>query len=227
MLHIRIQKMNLKSLILLLGFCFFNVHGLLGQPDNPTLTFASLHGTSGAIQTSDAKTIGKFRGNIGVFENFRSDSLDRITFCFGVHDHIEVGLQSEIPTKADPRMNFFFKVKGNDQGNYFGLKSKFIPATAFGIHRRGAFAVASYQIHKVLVSVGYNFSDDTNGAFANLSYYPVRFIAVQAECLSNVIGVGLRGNYKGIEMSLMYSHPLSTSQFISENRYLRIAYNFR
>jgi hypothetical protein len=191
------------------------------------LKFASIYGTTGAIQTSNARTVGKFKGNVGVFENFKHDSLDVLIFSFGVHENIEVGIQSEIPSNLNPKMNFFFKVRGSEQGNFWGFKSKFLPSTAFGINKNSAFAVASYIIRDIDFSFGYNFSDYSKGMFVNFSYQPLKFVAIQTEYLGNSIGFGLRTQYRGIELSLIYLHTLYEKNNFSQKAYWRIAYNFK
>ena len=188
--------------------------------------FASRYGVTGVIQTADASTVGKFKGNIGVFENLRFDSLDNLVFAFGVHENIEVGIQSEIPSHRDPRMNFFFKFRGFDQGHFFGLKSKFFPSTAFGIHSRSAFAVASYDLKFLRLSTGYSFSDYTKGMFFNFSIYPIKYGAVQFEYVENTIGAGLRGVFKGVELSMIYMYNVDDQRLHGRNAFLRLGYNF-
>lgn len=221
----KMKRSGEKALFLIIFLlATFNVQG----QDSTRLksNFASLFGTTGTIQTPNTRIVGKFNGNIGVFENFGYDSLDNLVFCFGVHKNIEVGIQSDIPSKFNPKINFFFKIKGTEQGNFYGFKSKFIPSTAFGINRNSAFAVASYEIKDVEFSVGYNFSDSRKGMFSNISYQPFKFAAIQAEYVNNHVGLGLRYEYIGIEFSLIYSHSLYYENFLSQKAYWRIAYNF-
>lgn len=137
-----------------------------------------------------------------------------------------MGIQSDIPSLINPEMNFFFKIKGTEQGDFYGFKSKFLPSTAFGINRNSAFAVTSYEIKDIEFSVGYNFSDYSKGLFSNFSYQPFKFAAIQAEYVNNTVGFGLRSEYVGIELSYIYFHSLYDENFISQNAYWRIAYNF-
>lgn len=203
----------------------FNVQGQ--DSKRQKFNSASFFGTTGAIQTSNTSTVGKFNGNVGVFENFKYDSLDILVFSFGVHKNIEVGIQSDIPSNLNPKMNFFFKVRGSVQGNFWVFKSKFLPSTAFGINKNSAFAVASYEIKDFDFSFGYNFSDYSKGVFVNFSYQPFKLAAIQAEYINSSVGFGLRTQYSGIELSLIYLHTFYDKNIFPQNAYWRIAYNFR
>jgi hypothetical protein len=217
----------MKKILSLFFFLCFITLKVRGQDSiNVRRHFASIYGTTGLIQTSNTNTVGKFNGNIGVFENLSADSLDNLVFCFGVHQNIEVGIQSEIPSQPNPRMNFFFKIKGFKQGDLFGLKSRFFPSTAFGIHRKSAFAVASYAFRLFSFSSGYHFSDLSKGIFANFSFHPSRQGSFQCEFIDNTAGFGVRTYYRGIEFSLVYLHKLKDEKIMKENAYWRIAYNF-
>jgi hypothetical protein len=201
---------------------------LKGQDSTtPKFPFASIYGTTGIIHTPNTSMVGKFNGNIGVFENFRSDSLDQLVFCFGVHPNIEVGIQSEIPTQPNPRMHFFFKIQGFQQGRLFGLRSKYIPSTAFAMQKNGAFAIAGYAFRSINFSGGYGFSDFSQGVFANVSFQPIKYAALQSEYLDDSLGLGLRSQYRGIELSVVYRHGLGDEEFRGHNAYWRIAYNFQ
>lgn len=123
-------------------------------------------------------------------------------------------------------MNFFFKIKGFQQGQLFGLRSDLLPSTAFGIQRNSAFAVASYDFRSIGFSFGYNFSDYTKGMFANFSFHPIQYAAFQCEYLDNSFGIGLRTYYRGVELGVVYLHNLDNEEFIKEHAYWRIAYNF-
>ena len=199
---------------------------LFGQNDKEMHLFSSLYGTTGSILTSHAYTVGKFKGNVGVFENFSTDFEDNLIFNFGVHENIEVGIQSEIPTHPDPSMNFLFKIRANEQGSYLGFRKKWIPTTAFGIHRNNAFAVASYDFDFLQWSLGYNFSDDRQGLFSNLNI-PIKKIAVvQLEYVDDKLAAGLRCRYKGITSSIIYFHNLKEKSLNNENAYWEVSYHF-
>jgi hypothetical protein len=102
-------------LLSLYSYCnAFSLDSLLLQ------NYPSLFGSTGAVLTPDARTPGRFRGSIGVYENFQTELEDNLLFLSGIHDQLEVGLQSDIPAQADPELNFFFKIRGNSQGSYFG-----------------------------------------------------------------------------------------------------------
>lgn len=217
-------SIHLKGLIFLSGFFYGQLS--YGQ-DTPNPVLSSIYGTSGAIRTSEAFTRGKFMGDIGVLENLEADTKDRITFCIAIHEHLEVGIRSDIPSKKNAQMNFHFKIRGNDQGNYFGIKKRWIPATAFGINQESAFAVASYRIKRVRFSGGYSFSEGRQGPFSNFTWSPLHFLVLQGEYVQETIGVGVRGIYKGIELSLMHTQPLNTPLELSEYTWLRIGYNWR
>lgn len=147
-------------------------------------------------------------------------------FNFGVHENIEVGIQSEIPTHPDPSMNFLFKIRANEQGSYLGFRKKWIPTTAFGIHRNNAFAVASYDFGFLQWSLGYNFSDDRQGLFSNLNI-PIKKIAVvQLEYVDDKLAAGLRCRYKGITSSIIYFHNLKEKSLNNENAYWEVSYHF-
>ncbi len=199
---------------------------LHAQERQANALFNSLYGTTGHILTSNAYTVGKMQGNIGVFENFASDWEDNLIFNIGVHDKIEVGIHSEIPSHPNPKLNFLFKIRANEQGEYFGLKSKFIPATAFGINRHSAFAVLSYQFKIVDVSLGYNFSDDRESLFSNIAIQILPFAQMQLEYVKNFVSAGLRFRYKGITASLLGSYALQDDDFNTELAYWEVAYRF-
>lgn len=197
------------------------------QIQDEIVLFNSLYGTTGNILTSNAYTVGKFKGNIGVFENFDTDFEDNLIFNFGVHEKIEIGIQSEIPTHPNPTLNFFFKLRANEQGEYFGLKNKCIPVTAFGINRDNAFAVASYNFKLCQISIGYNFSDDRQSFFTGLNLRIIKEIHLQVEYVDNTFSGGLRIRYKGITAGMVYYHPLDMNTFDDKFAFWEISYNFK
>ena len=147
-------------------------------------------------------------------------------FNFGVHEKIEVGIQSEIPTHPNPTMNFLFKFRANEQGSYLGLKKKWIPATAFGINRDNAFAVATYDFRLCQVSIGYNFSDNRQSLFSAVNIPIFKIIALQTEYVSNTISAGLRARYKGFTGGIVYSQALDNNNFDNKFAFWEVSYNF-
>ena len=216
----------MKRYIAVLLFFFLRVINGWAQDSLGIIKFTSLYGTTGVYTSYDANTIGKLKGSISVFENFKFDSLDQIVFNFGVHEKVEVGIQSGIPAHSFSKLNFFFKFQGTEQGNFLGLKSKFLPATAIGANQYSTFAVASYAIKKLMASVGYHFSDNKQSAFYNISYYPIKFLAVQGEYFKDQLAFTLRIKYRGFVSSLLVAHNVDDSDFSSSKAYWNIAFYF-
>jgi hypothetical protein len=190
------------------------------------IPYASSYGTTGVIDTPNGKTVGRFNGNIGIYENMGNDTLDFCGICFGIHERVEAGLQSDIPSKENPKINFFFKIQGTKQGRIFRLNNIFIPSTAFGINKNSAFAVIGYDIWLFECSIGYNFSDMKQGIFGNISFQPIEYLTLQTEYYNKNIGVGLRTQFLGMELSFIYKYNIRDDIFKKENGWFRIAYNF-
>lgn len=203
---------------------------LLGKAQDSSFTkshFASFYGSTGLIMTPNTRTVGKFNGNIGVFENFHSDSLDQVVFCFGVHPNIEVGIQSGIPTQPNARMSFFFKIKGFEQGRFFGLRPRLFPATAFGLQQNGAFAIAGYGFGPFDISGGLQFQRPGRRSLCQYQLPALQYAALQSEYQNGALGLGLRTQYRGVEFSILYRHHTSNDKPLAQNAWWRLAYNFR
>jgi hypothetical protein len=189
------------------------------------IKFISLQGNTGVYNTADATTMGKGKGSIGIFENTSDDSLDRVVFTYGIHEKLEIGIRSGIPAH-DPNLNFHFKFQGTEQGNFFGWKKRFLPATAVGVNRHSTFVVASYAIRKLAASVGYNFSEGKQSAFFNVSYYPVPLITIQGEYYRNHVAGVIRFKYKKIASGFFTSVNPKRSNSSGENMYWYLAFSF-
>jgi hypothetical protein len=100
-------------------------------------------------------------------------------------------------------MNLFFKIRGIEQGHLFSLNSIFIPSIAFGINKNSTFAVIGYEIWIFDISMGYDFSDNESGIFANISFQPIKYITIQTEYIDKFMGFGIRIQYFGIELSII------------------------
>ncbi len=197
---------------------------LLAQEKTPE--FNTLFGTTGALNTPSAYTLAKSEGRVGIFENLVIDEYDVLIFDYGIAERVEIGIQSDVPSKPDSKVWFFFKVQANEQGKLLGAESKFIPALAFGMNKNGTFAVVSYRFSSLCISIGYNFSKPEWPVFGHVNIQLLKTIALQLEYINNMITGAIRCRYKHMIFSLIYNHDITQQAFNSENTFVEITYVF-
>jgi hypothetical protein len=174
-------------------------------PASVPATFASQFGPTGAIRTPGAATVGHLRGKLAIWENLGDEDLDQVVLTVGATDFLELGLQSDIPSRARPALGFWFK-GGIPQDWLFRGQ----PGTAFGIHRDSTFVVMGYRTLHLAGNAGFSFSDSRTGPFLNATVSPLEYLAAQAEYDHAVkqVGVGLRGSYRFVQLSFTYHLPV-------------------
>ena len=218
-------KNQMFTYLYCLGIFFILAKPSLCQDSIAIHRFPSLHGSTGVFKTTDAFTAGKLKGTISLFENVRYDSLDQLVFNFGVHDQLDVGLQSGIPSH-DPTVNFVFKFRGTNQGNFFGFKHKLLPATAIGFNRQSTYAAASYYLTNWASTIGYHFSDGKQSLFANLSYHHKSGLAIQIEYLKNHFGSAIRFKHRQFTGGIFTAFELDKGRFEASKTYWSIGFDF-
>jgi len=163
---------------------------------------AVLYGPTGFVTKPSASTLNQGMGNIGVWESFDDGDNDNFYFLYGVRNWLELGVRTDIPSQDS--LNFVFKINSGRQDRLF----KGFPLLAFGIYRSKSYFTASYQISPLMATIGTNLSDSNKGIFAGASLQLSKYALVQADIEDRNFGLGLRGQFKNFQLSLLYDGNL-------------------